>query len=172
MQTPQNNSNELDEEWEASFSDEVRFGDLPSEQFFLEKVQQQEQRGTSPLVLLRPAVLIPLLTSWIEEWFLSRNPFLAAFGIPFLALTAWLGIQIFGRSVDRQTSADAYRTILAGAEQAADAQTSELCIRALIGLKPDDSPNATGRTVLENGASGRSVAGIPRTHPDRRTGLS
>lgn len=138
MQTPQNNSNELDEEWEASFSDKVRFGDLPSEQFFLEKVQQQEQRGTSPLVLLRPAVLIPLLTSWIEEWFLSRNPFLAAFGIPFLALTAWLGIQIFGRSVDRQTSADAYRTILAGAEQAADAQTSELCIRALIGLKPDD----------------------------------
>ncbi|MEY4186359.1 MAG: hypothetical protein RIT02_1393 [Planctomycetota bacterium] len=138
MQTPHDNSTELDEEWEASFSDEVRFGDQPSEQFFRERVERQEQRETSPLVLLRPAVLIPLLTNWIEEWFLSRNPFLVASGIPFLALAAWLGIQIFGRSADRQTSADAYRTILAGAERAADAQTSELCIRALIGLKPDD----------------------------------
>lgn len=138
MQTPAHNTTELDDEWESSLSDDVRFGDRPSEQFFREMVEREQTRETSPLVLLRPSVLVPLLTSWTEEWFISRNPFLLAIGIPFLVLTVWLGIQILGRSVDQQKSVDAYRTILAAAEQASDVQTSELCIRALIGLQPDD----------------------------------
>lgn len=138
MQTPADNTTELDDEFESSLSDDVRFGDRPSEEFFREMVEREQTRETSPLQLLRPAVLIPLLTSWTEEWFISRNPFLIASGIPFVALTVWLGVHVLGRSVDLQKSVDAYRSILTGAEQASDVQTSELCIRALIGLQPDD----------------------------------
>ncbi|MFM7925305.1 MAG: hypothetical protein ACKPJJ_34195, partial [Planctomycetaceae bacterium] len=61
----------------------MRFGDRPSEQFFREMVEREQTRETSPLALLRPSVLVPLLTSWTEEWFISRNPFLLAIGIPF-----------------------------------------------------------------------------------------
>lgn len=139
MQANQHNSTELDAEWESSLSDDVRFGDQPSEQFYREMLEGEEQRQNSLLSLLRPAVLLPLLTNWTEEWFLSRNPFLIAAGIPFMALTVWLGIQILGRAVDQQKALTTYNTILAGAKAAGDQQTSELCMRALIGLDPEDS---------------------------------
>lgn len=91
-QTPADNSTELDDEWESSSSDDVRLGDRPTEQFFPEMVEREQTRETSPLVLLRPSVLVALLNSWTGEWFIDCNPLLVALGFPSLLLTVWLGI--------------------------------------------------------------------------------